>query len=254
MPVPAWMNGHLPPTGDSGTSTRPRRAQTPLKQRIVQAVILTIGGILAVFIGVDLAKRNVPGALISTVVLSFAASTLHLANLIGRGPSYTFICRKPGCRVRITTANTSPAELDRIQALATEHNLVLHGRCPMKAVAFTPQGKNATTGESIWATADFESYEHLLETTGAWIPTPVDRPIVFGRHSQHVANLDTPIVVTDIGTPADLARRTGAAAADSPEVHLLFAGTLGRGKASSAALDAAASRIHGNLQPEGASR
>jgi hypothetical protein len=84
---------------------------------------------------------------------------------------------------------------------------------------FTPQGTDPKTGNTTWHTADFEEYEHRLETSGAWSPTPMDRPIVFGRHSQPVAGLDTTVIVTEIGTPADLRQRITAAYNDRPELH-----------------------------------
>ncbi|MGW1870929.1 hypothetical protein ACWCPS_35990 [Streptomyces mauvecolor] len=117
----------------------------------------------------------------------------------------------------------------------------------MNTQDFSPQGKDPETGEHAWHAADFDALEHTLETTDAWTPPPADRPIVFGRHAQRPEGLDTTVVVTDIGTPDDLRSRTDAAAADSPEVHLLFTGIPGHGKTRSAALAAAASRIHHNL-------
>ncbi|MEU6054209.1 hypothetical protein ABZ829_27785 [Streptomyces xanthochromogenes] len=103
-------------------------------------------------------------------------------------------------------------------------------------LSFTPQGTDPKTGSATWHTADFEEYEHRLETTGAWSPTPVDRPIVLGRHSKTVAGPDATVtvVVTDIGTPADLKRRIKTAAANAPALHIPT-GTIHRGKTHPAA-------------------
>ncbi|MGW5529409.1 hypothetical protein [Streptomyces xanthochromogenes] len=108
----------------------------------------------------------------------------------------------------------------------------------MNTPAFTPQGQDPKTGQPTWNAADFDALEHTLETTGAWTPAPVDRPIVFGRHARQIEGLDTTVVVTDIGTPDDLRRRTAAAAADAPALHLLLGGTPRRGKTSAALADA----------------
>ncbi|MGW1870930.1 hypothetical protein ACWCPS_35995 [Streptomyces mauvecolor] len=125
MPRPAWMTCHLPAPDNSPTPTRtsqPRRAKSPWQQRLLQALVLTIGGIVAASIGLDLAKRHVPGVTIATVILTLAASTLYLTDTVSRARSYTFACGKPGCRVRITAANPGPADLDRLQGVAADHN------------------------------------------------------------------------------------------------------------------------------------
>ncbi|MFI6055733.1 hypothetical protein ACIBCO_37325 [Streptomyces violascens] len=109
----------------------------------------------------------------------------------------------------------------------------------MTRSAFTPHGTDPATGESAWHAADFDQLVHTLEASGT-CPVSDDRPIIFGRHA--AGNPGTKVVVTDFGGRDDLNRRTAAAAADSPEVHLLIGGTLGRGKASSAALAAYANR------------
>ncbi|MGW2863307.1 hypothetical protein [Streptomyces sp. NPDC001205] len=107
-------------------------------------------------------------------------------------------------------------------------------------IPFTPQGTDPKTGKAAWHTADFEDYEHRLETEGAWTPAPTDRPIVLGRHS--LLGIDSTVVVTDVATREELAARRDKAAADSPEVRLLLDGDLAWSKASSAALNALAAR------------
>ncbi|MGW2863311.1 hypothetical protein [Streptomyces sp. NPDC001205] len=85
--------------------------------------------------------------------------------------------------------------------------------------------------------------EHLLEASGAWTsPVSGGRPIVLGRHAVDVPG--TTVVTADLGARDDLARRTAAAAADSPEVHLVLSGTLARGKANRAVVEAVAHRLH----------
>lgn len=92
------------------------------KATIAEGVTLLISGALAAGLGAQLADHNVGIAAIAATVVFTLTTGLHFAHQIGQGLRTTiYSCPAKGCTVSIRARGTSPAEADRLRALATDH-------------------------------------------------------------------------------------------------------------------------------------
>lgn len=93
------------------------------KATITEAGILTTFGALAAGLAAQLNAHDVSTSAIVAVIAFTVTTGASLAQTIGQSMRTTlYTCPTKGCTVSIRARGTSPAELDRLRSLATDHS------------------------------------------------------------------------------------------------------------------------------------
>ncbi|MFE2486016.1 hypothetical protein ACFXGR_22500 [Streptomyces mirabilis] len=93
------------------------------KATLAEASIALSSGIVAASLGSELASHHVSPAAIVTTLLAVVSTGLYVAQQLGQGfRSTLYTCPVKSCTASIRAKGASPAELDRLRALATDHS------------------------------------------------------------------------------------------------------------------------------------
>ncbi|MFD8899940.1 hypothetical protein [Streptomyces ardesiacus] len=93
------------------------------KATLVEAGILVTFGGAATSLATQMNAHDVPTLAIIAVIAFTITTGASLAQTVGQGLRTTFFaCPTKGCTVSIRAKNTSPADLDRLHTLATDHS------------------------------------------------------------------------------------------------------------------------------------
>lgn len=93
------------------------------KATLVESAIVVLSGALAYGLGAQLADHGVSLTTIVATVAATLTSGLGLAEQISKSMRTTlYTCPAKGCTVSIRAAGTTEEELNRLQALATDHS------------------------------------------------------------------------------------------------------------------------------------
>ncbi|HEX5567104.1 MAG TPA: hypothetical protein VFY14_09315 [Streptomyces sp.] len=93
------------------------------KATITESVILVVSGAIAAGLAKQLADHNLSVATIVAVAAFTLTTGLYFAAQTGQAMrTALYACPAKGCTVSIRARGTSPAELDRLRSLATDHS------------------------------------------------------------------------------------------------------------------------------------